>query len=108
MQPHQFHILIALARQPRHGYAIMQAVEDETGGRVRIQTGALYRLLRRLLEAGQIAEVDAPPDVETTDERRRYYALTPAGRAAAAEEAARMRAALDAARAARLVTGEES
>ncbi len=107
MTPHEFQILIALASRPAHGYAIMQGVEAQTGGSVRIQTGALYRLLRRLLEDGGIREVDPPAGEESPDERRRYYALTESGRTAVVEEAARMRSALAAARAARLVTGEE-
>lgn len=107
MSHHEFHILVALAARPRHGYAIMQAVEEQTEGEVRIQTGALYRLLRRLLEDGMIQEVPQPGDEETTDTRRRYYAVTPAGRVAVADEAARMRTALASARAARLVTGGE-
>lgn len=108
MSPHEFQILVALAGQARHGYAIMQAVEAQTAGDVVIQTGALYRLLKRMLNDGRIVEVDAPRDADTTDERRRYYRLAPAGRRAVAEEAARMRAALHAAQAARLVAGEDA
>jgi DNA-binding PadR family transcriptional regulator len=73
-----------------------------------IQTGALYRLLKRMLQDGRIEEVDAPAGADTTDGRRRYYVLTAVGQRAVAEEAARMRAALRAARAARLLAGEDA
>lgn len=107
MSSQEFQILVALGRSPLHGYAIMQAVEQHTDGRLRIQTGALYRMLKRLLGNGWIGEVAAPADGDSRDERRRYYALLPAGRSALAEEAARMQAALDVARAARLIALED-
>lgn len=107
MSPQEFQILFALGRSPLHGYAIMQAVEQHTEGRMRIQTGALYRVLKRLLGNGWIGEVEAPAGEDSRDGRRRYYALLPAGRSALAKEAARMEAALDAARAARLITLED-
>ena len=43
-------ILLSLAEQPRHGYAILQDTEQMSEGRVRLSTGTLYGALRRLLE----------------------------------------------------------
>jgi DNA-binding PadR family transcriptional regulator len=47
-------ILLGLADQPRHGYAILREVEKISDGRVRLSTGTLYGALHRLLEVGWI------------------------------------------------------
>ena len=84
-----FLILVTLAGEDRHGYGIMQAVEEETGGAVRLGPGTLYRSIRRLLEESLIAESDRSPGPDE-DERRRYYRITAAGRTAAKAEAERL------------------
>ncbi len=83
-------ILLALAEPPLHGYAILQRVRERTGGRIRLQTGPLYRHLKRLLEDGLVAEAEGPGPEEGGDERRRYYTLTPLGRAVLSFEGERM------------------
>ena len=85
-----FHILIALADHDRHGYSIMQDIAARTEGKLRLSPGTLYGSIRRLLEGGLIQELDERPDPELDDERRRYYRLTPFGRAAATAELERM------------------
>ncbi|HET8947385.1 MAG TPA: helix-turn-helix transcriptional regulator, partial [Candidatus Polarisedimenticolia bacterium] len=60
-------------------------VEDLTGGQVRLSTGTLYGIIKRLLSEGLIREVDA-----TGDERRRSYVLTPFGKSVARAEATRL------------------
>jgi DNA-binding PadR family transcriptional regulator len=82
-----FHILLALADGPSHGYAIGKDVETRSGGRLDPTTGALYQALRRLADDALIAPVEAPGD---TDSRRKYFALTREGRRAAAKEAERL------------------
>jgi DNA-binding PadR family transcriptional regulator len=84
-----FHVLLALAGDDLHGYAILKEVELRTGGKVRLSTGTLYGIIKRLLADGLIAELRARPS-ETDDERRRYYRLTPRGRQVATAEAERM------------------
>ena len=74
-----FNILLALAGEDLHGYAIMRQVEQQTTGRVRLGPGTLYGSLRTLLEASLIEELDAGSDSEDSSERRRYYRLTSAG-----------------------------
>jgi DNA-binding PadR family transcriptional regulator len=74
-----FHILLALAGEDLHGYAIMRQVEQQTGGRVRLGPGTLYGSLRTLVEARLIEELDDNPATEERSERRRYYRPTPAG-----------------------------
>lgn len=85
-----FHILIALAAGDRHGYAIIQDVEAATNGQLRLGAGTLYRSLQRMLEQGLIVETSERPAPESDDERRRYYRITPYGRAAARAEAHRL------------------
>jgi DNA-binding PadR family transcriptional regulator len=82
-----FHILVALADCDRHGYSIMQEVGERTNGAVRLSPSTLYSAIKRLLEAGYIAELEERPDPAHDDERRRYYRLTKTGRRAAIEEA---------------------
>jgi DNA-binding PadR family transcriptional regulator len=88
LRPVEFHILLALADGERHGYAIRQEAAARSGGEILLEPGTLYRALRRLLEAGLVAE--CRPDPDETDERRRTYRLTDLGRKAAAAEAQRM------------------
>jgi DNA-binding PadR family transcriptional regulator len=85
-----FHILLALASDDRHGYAIIQDVAARTGGEVRLSAGTLYRTIQRLLEEGLIVETTERPAPDLDDERRRYYRLTPLGNAVARAEAGRL------------------
>ena len=88
--PSTFHILVALADEDRHGYAIIQDVAARTDGSIRLSPGTLYRSIQRMLEDGLIVETDERPAPEDDDERRRYYRLTTLGAAAAKAEAARL------------------
>jgi DNA-binding PadR family transcriptional regulator len=90
LPPAAFHILVALADDDRHGYAIIQEVAARTGGEVTLSAGTLYRSIQRLLEQGLILETDERPAPEFDDQRRRYYRITPRGRAAARAEARRL------------------
>ena len=104
LRPVEFQILLSLAEGERHGYAIILETEDRTGGEMRLEPGTLYRALRRMKGNGLIQEQDRRPAAELgTDKRRRYYAITATGQAAAAEQAARLSRLVDAARAARLL-----
>ena len=85
-----FHILVSLADQERHGYAIMQDVHARTDGHLRLGPGTLYGSIKRLLHDGLIEELDERPDPENDDVRRRYYRITPRGRKAAIEESSRL------------------
>ena len=85
-----FHILLSLADQERHGYAIIQDVEERTDGDLRLSAGTLYRSIARMVEQGLITEVLKRPAARFDDERRRYYRLTPFGTAVARAEMARL------------------
>ena len=90
LPPATFHILLALADQDRHGYAIIQEVEARTGGELRLSPGTLYRSIQRMLEQGLLVETRDRPEPEHDDERRRYYRITPFGTAVAKAEARRL------------------
>ena len=79
LPPATFHILVALADQDRHGYAIIQDVEERTGGALRLSAGTLYRSIARMVEQGLIREVSARSRPVLDDARRRYYRVTPLG-----------------------------
>jgi DNA-binding PadR family transcriptional regulator len=83
LTPAVFHILLALADGPLHGYAVMQAVEESSG--VAMGPGTVYGTLERLESSGLVREV---PTART--DRRRVFALQPAGRTALQDEAARL------------------
>ena len=98
LSPQVFHILLALAEGERHGYGIIQDVERETNGAIRLGPGTLYGALKRLVEADWVEETARRPDPERDDERRRYYRLTPAGKRALGVDATRLAAAIARAR----------
>ena len=99
----EFQILLALADEERHGYAIRREVAERTDGDVQLGPGTLYGSIKRMVNSGLIAESDERPDPELDDERRRYYRITPLGRKAAAAEARRMERLVGIARAKRLL-----
>lgn len=103
LTPAMFHVLLALAGEDLHGYAILKEVELRTGGKVHLSTGTLYGIIKRLLADGLIAELRARPAEREDDERRKYYRLTPLGRQLAAAEAERMDEVLAVARARHLL-----
>jgi DNA-binding PadR family transcriptional regulator len=125
LRPVEFHILLALAADERHGYSILQEVAELTDGDLTLEPGTLYRALHRMLKDGWIVETDrrlpreseagrrGPRDArpgdrgprsENIDERRRYYRLTPLGRRVATAEADRLWRLLAVARRHRLLT----
>ncbi|MGD8322042.1 MAG: PadR family transcriptional regulator [Gemmatimonadota bacterium] len=84
-----FNVLLALGDGPRHGYAIIQEIEERTGSQSTVRSGTLYAVLQSLHGEGLLEDAPAPPGV---DGRRRYYRITDAGREAVAREAARLSA----------------
>ena len=90
LQPATFHILLAVAQHDRHGYAIIQDIEERTAGQVRLGPGTLYRSIQRMLEHGLLVETDERPAPDLDDERRRYYRITSFGEAVARAEVTRL------------------
>jgi len=103
LRPVEFEILLVLADGDHHGYAIIQRTEERTEGRLRLETGTLYRALRRLASGGLVKPSSKRPAPDLDDERRRYFSITPLGRKVAAAEARRMAGLVDAARARSLI-----
>ena len=90
LPPATFHILLALAGEDRHGYAIIQDVAASTDGEVKLSAGTLYRSVQRMLENGLIVEPRERPSAPLDDPRRRYYRITAFGTAVAKAEARRL------------------
>ena len=90
----EYHVLLALANGPLHGYAIKDAVTSESDGALTPLPGTLYRVVARLMTEGLVTEVELagahPPNPGLP---RRYYGLTAAGRRALAAEARRLKSA---------------
>ena len=105
LTPAAFQILVSLADADRHGYAMMQEIQDRTSGAVNLSPGTLYGTLKKLLAQGLVTETAERPDPALDDERRRYYRLTEHGRRAAAGEARRLATIVDDAWAKRLLPG---
>jgi PadR family transcriptional regulator PadR len=71
-------VLSLLEDRPRHGYDISNLIQLRSGGALRFHVTSLYPLLHRLEQQGSIQG----RWVEKSDQRRRrYYSLTPQGRA---------------------------
>ena len=102
LTPAVFHVLVALAAGEKHGYAILKDVKRQSGGRVTLNAGTLYAVLKRLDNDGLIALSGERPDPALDDERRRYYRITKAGEAVARAEVGRLERAVAMARSARL------
>jgi DNA-binding PadR family transcriptional regulator len=90
LSPQVFLILLSLADEDRHGYAIIQDVAERTDGEIQLTASTLYAALKRLLDTGWIVERTTRPKGDRDDPRRRYYGLTTAGRQGARVEARRL------------------
>jgi DNA-binding PadR family transcriptional regulator len=89
----EYHVLLALVSRPLHGYAIKDAVMDESGGTLSPPAGSLYRVIARLM--GSALVIETTPSEQATPPHpglaRRYYTLTPNGRSVLAAEARRLK-----------------
>jgi DNA-binding PadR family transcriptional regulator len=101
LTPAMFHVLLALADEEKHGYAILKEVEQRTAGQVRLSTGTLYGIVKRLLADGWIRD----SAIGSTD-RRRAYRLTAFGRRVALAESERLRELVATARIKKLIPSE--
>ena len=69
-----FSILLALSLKERHGYEIIQQIEEDSNGKIKLGPGALYTSIKQLREQKLIVEVN-----KKSDTKRRYYKLTNSG-----------------------------
>ena len=90
-----FFVMLGLAQEPRHGYAIMKEVQRLSDDRVLLSTGTLYGVLKRLLAQGWIERIDEPdqtgPAIPESGRPRKSYTLTPLGRQVVKAEVERLR-----------------
>jgi DNA-binding PadR family transcriptional regulator len=88
----EYHVLLALSSESRHGYALKDAVAADSCGRETPRAGTLYRVIARLITAGLVRETE--PDGRRRPHpglERRYYGLTASGRRALADETSRLK-----------------
>ena len=88
----QFQILLSLTDGHLHGYGIIRDVAERTEGALRLGTGTLYTALARLEALALVGESDRRAPADEDDDRRRYYRLTPLGRAVLKAETERLEA----------------
>jgi len=98
LTPRVYHVLLALADGPLHGYGVILAVQGLTQGLIVMRTGTLYVLLRRLLTQRLIEASADRPGPDEDDERRRYYRLSELGRAVLEAESLRLQSVVAVAR----------
>jgi DNA-binding PadR family transcriptional regulator len=96
LKPVDLELLLALADDERHGYGIVQAIAERTGGLLALDPGNLYRVIKRLLADGLVAEAGHRRAADAEGERRRYYRLTPLGGRVLSAELERLRALVNA------------
>ena len=92
LKPLDLQLLLALGEHEQHGYGLVQSIADRTNGLVTLEPGNLYRVLKRLLADGLVAELERRPARDLADERRRYYRLTALGGRVLTEELRRLEA----------------
>jgi DNA-binding PadR family transcriptional regulator len=97
LRPVEFHILLSLAAGDRHGYGIIQDIQERGEASVP-DVGTMYRALARMVEAGLIEGAARRVAADAGDERRNYYRITEAGRRVAMAEARRLESLTRAAR----------
>ena len=86
--PHlTYFVLLALAEGDAHGWVVIKRIRAMTAGQTNPSSGSLYLAMVRMEERGLITEAKAPAE---SDERRRYYRLTPFGRRVLAAESERL------------------
>lgn len=98
LTPVIYHTLLAVAGQPKHGYAISQEVAEVTEGRVTMGPGTLYGTLQRLRDNGWVQRTEVTEDDAPHAGRRRYYELTSLGRTVLRNEAERLQRGVELAR----------
>ena len=74
-----FYILLSLANEPRHGYAIMKDVSALSRVRIELSAGTLYGALKRILEQGWIERKEDDRELDETGRPRKVYSLTALG-----------------------------
>ncbi|MCH7824854.1 MAG: helix-turn-helix transcriptional regulator [Acidobacteria bacterium] len=109
--PVDLQILLVLSDGDVHGYGLMKAVEEQSGGKVRLEVGSLYRVIKRMLTGDLIEESAAEPGLGASGrgpKPRRFYKISDFGRAVAAAEVKRLAEVVETARVQALIDGEKA
>jgi DNA-binding PadR family transcriptional regulator len=97
------HILLALAGGNLHGYGIIKEVARNSDGHYRLGPGTLYDNLKKLIDAGLVADVPAMSSsrraASAKEDDRRFFALTREGKDILAREVDRLQGVVTKARA---------
>jgi PadR family transcriptional regulator PadR len=96
----EYAVLLCLAEEPTHGYALVERIRVRSGGLVNPGTGSFYSIVKKLNDDQLIAEVDE----RAGDRRRRSYAVTRLGAEVLQAEANRLARDVAAARRVRAVS----
>ena len=88
LSPATLHILLSLAADELHGYAIMQEVQRQSEGKYKLGPGTLYDNLQKMIDRRLVEELGQRPGDD--DPRRRYYRLSSLGRGVLAADIARL------------------
>ena len=98
LRPLDLQILLVLGEGPLHGYGISKAVSGQSGGKISLEVGSLYRVVGRMLDTGLIEETKGTASADGPGLQRRVYRITPLGRQVAKAEARRLQEVLELAR----------
>jgi DNA-binding PadR family transcriptional regulator len=103
LKPNHHLILLLLAEEPTYGVALMERIEDRSGGAIRLNAGSLYRTIAKLVDRGLVEPVEDGSESEGVGAPRKIYGVTERGLSALRTEAERQAALLEAARALDLI-----
>jgi DNA-binding PadR family transcriptional regulator len=79
LKPRVYMTLLLLAERPRHGYDLLGALEEHSGGALRLNAGSFYRLIHRLAEDGLVERVASDDEGDAGGGERKVYGLTDLG-----------------------------
>lgn len=98
LKPRVYLTLLLLAERPRHGYDLLGALEQHSGGSLRLNAGSFYRLIHRLAEEGLVQRVRAGEEADAHGGERKVYGLTDLGKETLRAEVRRQEGLLELAR----------
>ncbi len=104
LRPIDLQILLVLMESDLHGYGLMKEVERQSEGKVTVDVGSLYRVIKRLLANELIDEANGAPK-QSDAKRRRNYRITAFGRRVARAEADRLVGVIETAQQRKLLEG---
>ena len=93
--PADLQLLLAITKEALHGYGMMKAVEEQSGGALVVELGSLYRMIHRLERDGLIEESAGGAPEPSPGRDRRFYRITSLGRAVVAAELERLKGVLE-------------